>query len=101
MGRVEFRKLDRPYSNAGGKYLVSVSLYPPRFIPSLTMMLSAGQKRVKPLCSRFAPTKTVNHRKYFDTNSGLSTTPRASEMRMKLPAMMRTARSVVMSDGPF
>jgi hypothetical protein len=49
-------------------------------------MISIGQKRVKPLCSRLKPTKAVNHRKPEWTNTGLASTPSASEISTKDPA---------------
>jgi len=63
---------------------------------TLRSKISMGQKRVKPLCTRFAPTKAVNHNQYGLTNSGLPATPNASEIKMKEPAMMRIMRSMLM-----
>src|SRR3990167_1964104 len=64
--------------------------------PSLRKMMAIGQKLVKPNWNRLAPTKAVKASAHFETNRGLPSTPRASEIMMKRPATMRIMRSTVM-----
>src|SRR5678816_2379797 len=56
------------------------------FTPSFLRIISSGQKQVNELCSRLAPTKAVNQRKFSLMNTGLPLTPRASDSRTKVPA---------------
>ena len=70
--------------------------------PSFFRTIAAGQKPVKALWSRFAPTKAVNQSQRGSWCSGLPGAPRATEISTKVPARTRIARSMVMrgSCGP-
>ena len=72
----------------------------PSRTPSRVRIISSGQKRVKPLWSRFAPTNAVNHSQFELTNSGLPGTPSASEISTNAPAKMRTIRLVFIAGTP-
>ena len=62
-------------------------------MPNFFRMVARGQKPVKADCSRFRPTKPVNH-----SHNGLTVAAKITEMRMKLPATAKTIRSMDMID---
>ena len=54
--------------------------------PSFLRIRPIGQKFVKPNWNRLTPTKAVKASHHFETNSGLPSTPRASDSMMNRPA---------------
>lgn len=57
-------------------------------MPSFEKIIAAGQKPVIEACSMLAPTKAVKAKAH-----GVHHIPRATLIKMKLPAIAKTARS--------
>ena len=71
-------------------------IYAPAFRPSLRTILSIRHHWVRPLWRILAPTKAVNAKNHSLMNHGLAGAPRASEIRINVPAIMRTSCQDVM-----
>jgi len=59
-------------------------------------MIASGQKPVKPVWKRFAPTNAVNQSQFTEWNRGLASTPNARLSMIIRPAKINTLRSILM-----
>jgi hypothetical protein len=64
-------------------------------MPSFLNIMAAGQKPVNEDWSRLAPTNAVNHSQYALWKTGLASAPSARDIKIKVPAIALTMRSIV------